>query len=114
MREVRGKYSEVANKENYQNTNTDDYVRIILTDEEDEPDACMKLRNIYPQLMNIVYDNKRTQTDSAIEVAVDLDKTSPLEFFGELYEMQNGQPMSDCQAEYARQLLAELQQEEHA
>jgi len=110
MRELRGTYAELANRQNYINTNTDDYIHVILTDEEDEPNAMMKLRSIYPNLMRLEYDNKRTRTISFVESAVGLDKKQPMEFFGELYEAQNGQPMGEQQAEYARRVFEELEE----
>ena len=51
MREIKGTYAEITLKDNYINTNTDDYMHITLTDEEDIPDAIGKLRVIYPNLM---------------------------------------------------------------
>lgn len=55
MREIKGTYAEITLKENYINTNTDDYMHITLTDEEDIPDAIGKLRVIYPNLMKLDY-----------------------------------------------------------
>jgi exonuclease SbcD len=111
MREIRGSYAEVAALKNYLNTNTDDYMRIILTDEEDEPEAMMKLRAIYPNLMRLDYDNKRTQNTLLVEGAPSLEKKPPLELFGELYELLNGQPMSHTQAEYALNLFTRIWEE---
>lgn len=108
MREIRGSYAEVTALKNYLETNTDDYVHIVLTDEEDEPDAVMKLRSIYPNLMRLDYDNKRTQTSFKLDGAASLDKKSPVEMLGELYELQNGQPMNQTQEEYARDLFTEI------
>jgi exonuclease SbcD len=103
MRKIRGSYAEVTARKNYTNTKTDDYVYIILTDEEDEPDAAIKLRNIYPNLLFLVYDNKRTHTSFLIDGASNLNRKSPVELFGELYELQNGQIMSPMQEEYTRE-----------
>ena len=110
MRDLRGTYAELTSRQNYINTNTDDYIHVTLTDEEDEPNAMAKLRSIYPNLMRLEYDNKRTRTNAFVESAVGLDKKTPMEFFGELYEAQNGQPMSEQQAEYAGKLFLELQE----
>ena len=41
----------------------DDYLHITLTDEQDIPEALARLRVIYPNLMRLDYDNRRTQTD---------------------------------------------------
>jgi exonuclease SbcD len=37
-----------------------------------------------------------------------LDKKTPVDLFGELYERQNGQPMNGRQEEYARGVFAEV------
>lgn len=66
MREIRGKYLEVTARNFYQNLNTDDYYRITLTDEEDQPHAISKLRVTYPNLMRRVYDNICTKTESVV------------------------------------------------
>ncbi len=44
MRRIRGTYMEVTDRSFYQDTNTEDYVQITLTDEEDVPDGLQKLR----------------------------------------------------------------------
>jgi exonuclease SbcD len=108
MREIRGLYNDVMKRENYTGTNTDDYVHIILTDEHDEPDAMAKLRNVYPNLMRLEYDNTRTRAASILEAAINTEKKSPLELFDELFEMQNGQPMNEEQSKYTRDLFYEI------
>jgi len=70
MREIRGTYNEIMNRDNYRNSNTEDYVRIVLTDEQDEPEAMAKLRNVYPNVMRVEYDNKRTRAASLLETVV--------------------------------------------
>jgi exonuclease SbcD len=79
-----------------------------LTDEEEEPDAAMKLRNIYPNMIRLRYDNKRTQSGFPIESASNPDKKSPIELFGKFFELQYGQPMSQTQEDYARELFTKI------
>ena len=113
MREIRGIYAEITSRKNYRDTNTDDYVYITLTDEEDEPDAAIKLRNIYPNMIRLRYDNKRTQSGFSIfsiTSAPNWDKQSPVELLGKFFELQNGQPMSKTQEDYARELFAKIQE----
>jgi exonuclease SbcD len=112
MREIRGTYNEIMNRNSYRGTNTEDYVRIVLTDEHGEPDAMAKLRNVYPNLMRLEYDNKRTQAAGPLEIAAaSAEKKTPSRFFGELFEIQNGQPMSGEQSEYAANLFDEIWEE---
>lgn len=65
-----------------------------MTDEEDVPDGLQKLRVIYPNLMNLEYDNKRTRNYENVDGANAIEQKSELELFGEFYELQNNQPMS--------------------
>ena len=111
MREVRGTYNEIMNRNSYRGTNTDDYIHIVLTDEQDEPDAISKLRNVYPNLMRLEYDNKRTQAASSFETVASTEKKTPSQLFGELFEMQNGQPMSEDQSKYVTNLFNEIWEE---
>ena len=108
MRIIRGTFAEVTDKSFYAGTATDDYLQVILTDEEDVPEAIGKLQAIYPNIMKLTYDNTRTRTDRLIEGAEDVEKKSPLQLFGELYELQNNQPMSDRQADFTRELIESI------
>ena len=104
MRELRGSYEELTSRDFYQGTAVDDYLHITLTDEEDILDAIGKLRSIYPNVMKLDYDNRRTRAGQTVDTAGEIHK-SPMELFGELYELQNNQPMSGKQEEYSRKLM---------
>ncbi len=105
MREIKGKFDEIVLKENYRNTNTDDYMHITLTDENDIPDAIGKLRIIYPNLMKIDYDNTRTRNNNRIDTAENIEAKTKLQLFCELFEQQNNRPMSEEQLEFSQQLI---------
>ncbi len=108
LRELRGSYAELVTKSNYEGTNTDDYVRITLTDEEEIHDAASRLRAIYPNLMVQVYDNRRTRSQGQVGHAQDAERKSPFVLFGELYEKQNGAEMSKEQADFSRDLIEKI------
>ncbi|MDO4336622.1 MAG: exonuclease SbcCD subunit D [Eubacteriales bacterium] len=110
MRKIRGAYMEVTARSFYENTDTEDYVQIILTDEEDIPDGLQKLRIIYPNLMQLEYDNKRTRENRLIEGGGETERKSELELFQEFYEMQNNQPMSKEQEAFADSLIRTLKE----
>ena len=108
LRSIRGTFAELTDKAFYDGTATDDYLRIILTDEEDVPEAIGQLRVIYPNIMKLTYDNTRTRTNQIIAGAVDVQRKSPLELFDELYELQNNQSMSDEQRYYMLELIESI------
>lgn len=97
LREIRGSYAELTSKKNYENTNTDDYIHAVLTDENDVVDAAGKLRVIYPYLMKLSYDNKRTREQRDVDQVEDIEKKTPIELFEEFYEKQNNTSMSSEQ-----------------
>lgn len=110
LRILRGSYEEVMSKKFYQDMDTDDYVKIILTDEEDIPDGVRRLRVIYPNLMRLEYDNSRTRESRRVEAAEDMEQKSPFALFEEFYELQNNQPMNTAQKEYVTRLFEEVQE----
>jgi len=114
MREIRGTYNELMNRDHYRGTNTDDYVRIVLTDEHEESEARRKLEMVYPNLMCLEYDNKRTKAASTFRTAVSTEKKTPTQLFGEFFELQNGQPMNSEQAEYVEKLFNDIFEEANA
>ena len=110
LRIIRGTFAEVTEKSFYEGTATDDYLQIKLTDEEDVPEALGRLRQIYPNIMNLTYDNTRTRSSRIIDSAENVQRKSPLELFEELYELQNNQPMSDVQRAFALELIESIQE----
>ncbi len=107
--ELRGRYEELTLRSFYQATSyPEDYLHITLTDEEDIPDAVGKLRVIYRNLLKLDYDNARTRAGQWDAQLPDAKRKSPLELFAELYEKQNGQPMSEEQNNFLRELIEKI------
>lgn len=106
--DLRGTYDQVVSQKFYQGLNRDAYVRITLTDENDIPGVMGKLRIIYPNLMQLRYDNKRTRGGGEAADAELVGRASPLELFEEFYRQQNRGPLSDEQKEYLSGLIEEI------
>ena len=110
MRQIRGTFAELTDKANYGSAATDDYMQITLPDEEDVPEAVGRLRVIYPNLMNLAYDNTRTRTNQVLGNAENVHLKSPLELFAELYIKQNNQPMSEEQSAFVQELIEHIRE----
>ena len=110
MRKVRGTYMKVTAKESYTAENKMDYLQITLTDEEDVPGALQKLRTIYPNLMRLEYDNKRTRENKEVQAVEAQEQKSELELFGEFYELLNNEPMKEEQTEFMENLIRGLKE----
>lgn len=105
MRKVRGSYLEVMAQEFYQGMNVEDYVQITLTDEEDILDGMQRLRVVYPNLMQLLYDNSRTRQSQMVEVGEEVEEKSELELFQEFYRMQNNREMSLEQIAFVEKVI---------
>lgn len=108
MAEIKGSYDEIMQKSYYEKLNTDNYYHIILTDENDIPDALSKLRNVYKNIMKLDYDNTRTRSISSVNAKDDVQKKNPVELAGELYLMQNGAELSSEQLQYLRKTAEKI------
>ena len=108
LRSIRGTFAELTDKAFYSGTAAEDYLHVILTDEEDIPEAIGQLRIIYPNILKLSYDNTRTRADRVIGGAEDVQRKSPLELFEELYEKQNNRPMSEEQRRFTRNLIESI------
>ena len=69
----------------------EDYMHVILTDEEQILDAIGKVRTIYPNVMQISFKNRRhmKQLESAQIKEDQISDQSPAELFEQFYKMQN-------------------------
>ncbi len=106
--EIRGEYNTLVEKSFYKDLNRDDYYHVTLLDEEDILDAIAKLRIIYPNIMKLNYDNRRTREQTEILGSQDVENKSPIELFGELYEKQNNQPLEGEAYKFTKELIRKL------
>ena len=113
LKEIRGTYQELMARSYYQDTALpESYLHITLTDEEDVPEALGRMRQVYPYIMKLTYDNTRTRSQqNPLDQRVDA-RTSPLDLFRRLYQAQNNQPMSEQQDEFLARLIGEIWEEE--
>ncbi len=98
LRRVRGPLERLVSAEVVAAAPADDYLHVVLTDENPAIDAMARLRNVYPNVMSVSYDNVRTRAEGLAEDAAPVDGgATPLELFGEFYERQNGSELSEAQ-----------------
>ena len=109
LRQLRGSFADLTDRANYEGTAVDDYLHILLTDEEDVPEAVGRLRAIYKNLLQLSYDNTRTRTDQLVDGVETVPGRQPLELFDELYQKQNNQPMSPVQRAFMQTLMESVE-----
>jgi exonuclease SbcD len=108
MCEIKGKITELLNPDFSSHINKDDYLHVILNDEEEILDPMEKLRSIYPNVLTFKFENSRTKNDLFSEISPNLDQPnllSPYELFSEFFLAMCGCAMSQEQSKIVQELL---------
>ena len=112
MIELRGTFEEILEEARKKGEPRTDYYHMILTDETDVVDALSRLREYYPNIMLLDYDNRRTRSQKEVEQMDRVEERTPGELFAALYEQQNGQEMDSDRKEYLDGLIREIWEEQ--
>ncbi|MCR4744066.1 MAG: exonuclease SbcCD subunit D [Lachnospiraceae bacterium] len=83
MRALRGNLKQLLSEENI--TDTDDYIFVTLTDEDIVDDAMNIFRNIYPNTMQIRYDNSHTKEIEKVDFSKIKEERSFTELISDFY-----------------------------
>ena len=105
---IKGLFDEVTDKSFYKDLDTESYVHITLLDEEDIPNAFGKLATIYPNLMLMRYENRRTMDGADILSDGNEINMAPDVLFSQFYETMNNQPMTKEQEAYMLALIEKI------
>lgn len=103
VRELRGSFQEI-----WQEPYSEDFLHIVLTDEEETPDALGKLRVRFPALLHLEYDNKRTRALGTVADGAQISSRAPSELFAEFYSLRNGQELTEEQSQFVESLIKEI------
>lgn len=106
MIEIKGPIDELVKAQ----TLSHDFVRAVLTDEGEVYDAIGQLRQVYPNIMNIDFENNRSKqnVDSRSAASGDVARKSPLDLFEEFYRNQNNEDMSDEQRQIVKDVFEKI------
>ena len=110
VREIRGTFAELVSpdfqrKQLADGLKLDDYVYVKLTDENDVPDAALKLRGIYPNLMMLDYDNERTRNQKITVGEGKVEQKTPMELFSEFFTDMTKREMNEEECEFVRDII---------
>ncbi len=105
MRKISGPFEALTSKTVLEAGNTEDYLHITLTDEDEIIDAIGKLRRVYPQVMELAFDNSRTRSQKE-SLSIDTSVLrSPEELFQDFFQQQNGVTLTQEQLSLVRDFL---------
>lgn len=111
LREIRGSFQQLLAADPDETGSHLDYLHIILTDEDEVYEAMGRLRQIYPNILHLSYDNTRTRQNQEVGNAGQVKAKTPLQLFEELYEKLNNQPMTDEQRTFTKGLIDTIRED---
>jgi len=107
MREIKGSLELLLSDEIAGQEDPEDYLRVILTDEEEIIDPLGKVRSVYKNVMSLDFENTRTQLvlDHISTESENVATTSPYDLFNDFFLEINGNVMSLAQCQLVMELM---------
>lgn len=87
MRKIKGKLLDLIKEETYSLGDVNDYISASLTNEEELIDPIGTLRSVYPNIMQIIIEKNKIQTDVGMESSALLKNRTTLELFEDFFEL---------------------------
>ena len=108
LRQISGRLDEIMKMAKNDPNNPEDFIDVILKDENEVLDAIATLRSVYPNILRLTYDNKASRASENIEKLDDVQNSNPLEIFDAFYNSRRGTEMSEEQREYIKSLVEKI------
>ena len=108
MRIIKGKLSDLLQKEVVMAGNPEDYLQVILTDSEELYEPMEQLRAVYPNIMQLVLEKHIRKEEGIRFTSAKTAKRTTKELFEEFYELVTEQKISDSQTEILNSVIEEM------
>lgn len=106
MRSIEGYYMDIIQASEYDDNKTD-YLHVTLYDEDPIPDVMARIREIYPNLMTLVYKN--SSTDKIEMEKQEMRKSKdPFDLFNEFYEYRNNRKLDDRKSKLVKDIINDV------
>jgi len=112
VRKIEGTFAELVSAE-YRDAqiregkSLDDYIYVVLNDENDVLDAAAKLRSYYPNLMTLSYNNSRTRSVANLDFE-NVEQKMPMDIFGDFFTEMNGRQMNSEEKEFVESMISKI------
>lgn len=111
MRVLKGPIQELLKPENYQGTNTDDYIKAILTNSEAIYDAIGQMRKVYPHTLSLEIENCQTSFGQEEWQKLEkIKKKSEFELFEDFYQFQNNRQLDEEQTKMVQDAIQKVKE----
>lgn len=107
MREIKGPITELLRIGREEPENAEDYIHATLTDDDEIYDAIGQLRQVYPNLMVLDFENSRISKIAYSQIAAsdDFARKSPIDLFASFYQLQNNNELTPEQIQVLERIF---------
>lgn len=113
MRKIKGQLNKLLDPKVYGNTNLEDYLHVVLTDEGELIDPINKLREVYPNILSIEREAYMKENEVALTSAgKGVRHKSKLQLFKNFYSNIMGEELSEEKEEIIKNVIEKLQRED--
>ncbi len=95
MRCLKGKIADLLDPRNV--TDPEDYLQVILTDEEPLSGAMARIQAVYPNTMELQFAGSRTRSTAQAESGASVRERTPEEILKDFYHIYSGGPISSAE-----------------
>jgi len=111
MRVIKGHLENLVDVGVYGETNVEDYIMAVLTDEGELIDPINSLRAIYPNILKLEKESSERQTgDDQTSASADFKQKNPLELFEEFYENISGDVFVEEKSDIVAKVINDIKQ----
>lgn len=105
-RTIKGQFADIISEEP-----SDDFIAAVLTDETEIYNAIGKMREYFPNILSLEYDNTRTRGVREFVGTKHFDKLSPTDIFAEFYKRQCSGELNEEQLKTVTDIFTEIAEE---
>ncbi|KGF08827.1 hypothetical protein HMPREF1635_06485 [Clostridiales bacterium S5-A14a] len=111
--ELKGSLKELINESVVASVECNSFVKITLTDEVLKNDALDVLKQFYPYIVSIGYDNSMTRQNNVVQSRAVSEEQRPEEIVEELFVQQNNRQMNDVERGLTEKLVKKVWEREY-
>ena len=112
LQEFRGAFDDVTSPEALAAADRDAYTHVILTDDHPISEVVARLRQCFPNLTHLDWDNTRTRHMEDFSAVTDARQHTPFALFCEFFERTNGAAMTSEQSRYMEDMIRSIWEEQ--
>jgi len=113
MRIIKGGLKELIDAAKIDNSNSKDYIKAVLTDEGELIDPMNKLRSVYPNVLELVREEKNKRSvDTKTSAGEGYKHKSKIELFKSFFENISGTEFTKDKEDIVLEVIKEVEKEE--